>query len=215
MRVGIVGSGMVGTTVGTRLMQLGHKVLLGTRDAASPTATEWAATSGGTVGTYPEAVKHGELIINATAGTSSVAALRQADPDDLVHKVVIDIANPLDFSNGFPPSLNPVNTDSLGEQLQAAFPQARIVKTLNTVLASIMIDPRSLPGRHDIFLAGNDEEAKDTARELLIEFGWPVEDIIDLGGIRAARGTEMFMALWLGLDAALGTGNFNIRVVRP
>jgi predicted dinucleotide-binding enzyme len=214
MRIGILGTGMVGTIVGTRLMELGHKVVLGARDAANPVAAEWAATTGGLAGTFGDAAKHGEVLVNATAGVGSVAALRQADSIDLMGKVIIDIANPLDFSDGFPPSLNPVNTDSLGEQIQAAFPQARVVKTLNTVLAHVMVAPESLAGRHDVFVAGNDDAAKDMARRLLIEFGWPTEDIIDLGGIRAARGTEMYMALWLALDGALGTGNFNIRVVR-
>jgi predicted dinucleotide-binding enzyme len=214
MRIGILGTGMVGTIVGTRLTELGHKVLMGARDVANPVAAKWAATNGGLAGTFRDAAKHGEVLINATLGAGSVAALRQADPIHLMGKVVIDISNPLDFSDGFPPSLNPVNTDSLGERLQATFPQARIVKTLNTVLAHVMVDPASLAGPHDVFVAGNDGAAKDMVRRLLIELGWPAEDIIDLGGIRAARGTEMYMALWLALDSALGTGNFNIRVVR-
>lgn len=214
MRIGLLGTGMVGQAVGTRLARLGHQVLMGARDVTNPAAARWASDTGAVAGTFAEAGKHGEILVNATLGAGSVAALRSVDSTDLMGKVVIDVANPLDFSAGFPPSLDPVNTSSLGEQLQAAFPQARIVKTLNTVLASVMVDPSSLPGRHTMFVAGDDEAAKDVARGLLAEFGWPADDVIDLGGIRAARGMEMYMALWLALDGALGTGNFNIQVVR-
>lgn len=212
-KIGILGTGMVGKALGSRLVDLGHDVLMGARQPGNSAAAQWAKDSGGAAGTFQEAAAHGELLINATAGAGSEAALRQAGADRLDGKVVLDTANPLDFSAGFPPSLNPVNTDSLGERLQAAFPGARIVKTLNTVLASVMVDPAALPEPHDVFIAGEDPAAKAVARALLTTFGWPPAHILDLGGIRASRGTEMYMALWLALDGAFQTGNFNIRVV--
>jgi predicted dinucleotide-binding enzyme len=212
-KIGILGTGMVGKALGSRLVDLGHEVVMGARQPDNAVAAQWAKDSGGAAGTFEDAAAHGEVLFNATAGAGSEAALRQAGAERLEGKVVLDTANPLDFSGGFPPSLNPVNTDSLGERLQAAFPGARIVKTLNTVLASVMVDPGSLPEPHDAFLAGEDADAKDVARGLLTGFGWPTEHIIDLGGIRASRGTEMYMALWLSLDGAFRTGNFNIRVV--
>lgn len=215
MRIGILGTGMVGKALGTRFTELGHDVLMGGRDAANPAAAEWAAaTPGGRTGTFADAAAHGELVVNATAGHASLAALRVAGADRLDGKVLLDTANPLDFSRGYPPSLNPVNTDSLGEQIQAAFPGVRVVKSLNTVLAAVMVDPGVLPGRHDVFVAGEDAEAKQVVGKLLGDLGWGPDQVLDLGGIRAARGTEMYMALWISLDGALATGHFNIRVVR-
>ena len=213
-RIGILGTGMVGCALGTRLADLGHEVVMGSREAGHPGAEKWAAEAGGRAGTFADAAAHGELLVNATAGVGSLAALRLAGADRLGGKVVLDTSNPLDFTDGFPPSLRPVNTDSLGETLQRAFPRARFVKTLNTVLAGVMVDPGRLPEPHDVFVAGEDEDAKEVARDLLTQLGWPRAHIIDLGGIRASRGTEMYMALWLALDGTFQSGNFNIRVVR-
>lgn len=213
-RIGILGTGMVGRALGTRLAGLGHEVVMGSREAGHKWAARWAAETGGRAGTFADAADHGEVLINATAGAGSLAALHLAGADRLGDKVVLDTSNPLDFTDGFPPSLRPVNTDSLGETLQRAFPRARFVKTLNTVLASVMVDPGSLSEPHDVFVAGEDEDAKETARGLLTQLGWPREHIIDLGGIRSARGVEMYMTLWLALDDTFRSGNFNIRVVR-
>ena len=140
--------------------------------------------------------------------------LELAGEDDLAGKVLLDVANPLDFSTGRPPSLFVSNTDSLGEQIQGRFPQARVVKALNTMNCEVMVDPGKLPGEHDVFLCGEDEAAKQQVTELLQSFGWPAERIRDLGGISSARGTEMYLALWLRLWGAVGTGYFNIAVVR-
>lgn len=213
-KIGILGTGMVGRAVGTRLVGLGHDVFMGARQPGNTVAAKWAQAAAGRAGTFEEAAAHGEVLVNATAGAGSLAAMRQAGAAGLDGKVVLDTSNPLDFVNGFPPSLNPVNTDSLGEQLQVAFPRARFVKTLNTVIASVMVDPGALPEPHDVFVAGEDEDAKEVARGLLVELGWQREHIIDLGGIRASRGTEMYMALWLAMDSAFQSGDFNIRVVR-
>ena len=213
-RIGILGTGMVGRALGTAFAGLGHDVVMGSRTAGHPGAAQWAQETGGRAGCFADAAGHGEVLVNATAGAGSLAALEQAGEAALAGKVVLDTANPLDFGDGFPPSLRPVNTDSLGEQLQRAFPAARFVKTLNTVLAPIMVDPGQLPEPHDVFVAGEDEEAKEVARGLLVQLGWPREHVIDLGGIRQSRGTEMYMALWLALDGSFGSGHFNIRVVR-
>jgi predicted dinucleotide-binding enzyme len=213
MRIGVFGSGMVGQTVGKKLAELGHDVKLGTREAGK--LAEWLGQVEGkaSVGSYAETAAHGEILINATAGTSSLAALELAGADNLGAKILIDIANPLDFSQGMPPSLTVVNTDSLGEQIQRAYPSLRVVKTLNTMNAYLMVDPRQLAdGDHDIFVSGNDAAAKAEVSELLREFGW--SRIIDLGDITTARGTEMILPLWVRLYGALDTPMFNFKVVR-
>ena len=213
MRIGVFGSGMVGQTVGKKLAELGHDVMLGTRDAGK--LAEWQGQVGGqgNVGSYAETAAHGDILINATAGTGSLAALELAGADNLGTKILIDIANPLDFSQGFPPSLTIVNTDSLGEQIQRTYPSLRVVKTLNTMNAYLMVDPRQLAdGDHDIFVSGNDAAAKAEVSELLREFGW--SRIIDLGDITTARGTEMILPLWVRLYGALDTPMFNFKVVR-
>lgn len=152
--------------------------------------------------------------MNATNGAGSIAMLESAGEENLAGKVLIDVANPLDFSQGMPPSLFVSNTDSLGEQLQRRFPEARVVKALNTMSCEVMVDPAKVPGEHGVFVCGEDEGAKRQVSELLESFGWPVERIRDLGGISSARGTEMYLPLWLRLWGALGTGYFNIAVVQ-
>src|SRR5215208_5002873 len=163
---------------------------------------------------FEEAAAHGELIVNATNGEHSLAALAQAGNDNLRGKVLVDVTNPLDFSRGRPPTLSVCNDDSLGEQIQRAHPEARVVKTLNTVNANVMVDPSLVPGDHDIFVSGNDQGAKDEVVALLESFGWLREHILDLGDITTARGPEMYLPLWLRLFGAAGVPNFNIRVVR-
>jgi hypothetical protein len=164
-------------------------------------------------GTLAEAAAHGEIIVNATSGSGSIAALEAAGENNLDGKVVIDIANPLDFSKGMPPTLSICNTDSLGEQIQRRFPKAKVVKTLNTVNASVMVAPAQVAGgNHTVFVSGNDAGAKQAVTNLLKSFGW--KDIIDLGDITSARATEMVLPLWLRLWGALGSAMFNIRIVR-
>jgi 8-hydroxy-5-deazaflavin:NADPH oxidoreductase len=226
MKIGILGTGMVGRALAGRLAGLGHDVVVGTRDVDQTLAraepdgmgnapyAEWRKDNP-EVRLVPlaEAGAHGELIVNATAGTGSLPALETTGAANLSGKVLLDVANPLDFSHGFPPILSVVNTDSLGEQIQSAFPDTHVVKTLNTMNAYVMIEPSRVPGRHSVFLAGEEAQAKETVKGLLGEFGWPEEAILDLGGIRAARGTEMYLPLWLSLLGVLGTGDFNIQVV--
>jgi hypothetical protein len=178
--------------------------------------SEWVAKVGkkGRLGTFVEAAAHGEVVINATAGTGSLEALALAGARNLDGKILIDIANPLDFSKGMPPSLTVCNTDSLGEQIQKAFPGAKVVKTLNTTNAYVMVDPSQVAGgNHDIFVSGNDAEAKKRVTSLLKEwFGW--KSVIDLGDITTARGTEMILPIWVRLWGALGTPMFNFKIAR-
>ncbi|MDT0323553.1 NADPH-dependent F420 reductase, partial [Streptomyces millisiae] len=180
-----------------------------------PPYAEWQrANQGVRLLPFPEAGAHGELVLNATAGVNSLAALDAVGAANLAGKVLLDLALPLDLSQGMPPKLTLANTDSLGEQIQRAFPDARVVKTLNTVFFEVMIEPGRVPGRHNVFVAGEDADAKETVKGLLREFGWPEDVIIDLGGIRTARGTEMYMPLYFMLWETLGTFDFNISVTR-
>lgn len=216
MRIGVLGTGMVGRTIATKLVALGHEVMMGSRTPDNETAAEWVASagSGGSQGTFADAAAFGELVFNCTAGTGSLEALEMAGAETLAGKTLVDVANPLDFSQGMPPHLFICNTDSLTEQIQRALPDARVVKTLNTVNHEVMVDPEKVPGEHDVFVCGNDETAKAEVVDLLRSFGWPAEHVVDLGDISAARGTEAYLLLWLRLRGALQTGHFNIKVVR-
>lgn len=216
MRFGVLGTGHVGRTLGARLVQLGHEVAMGSRRRGNEAAVTWARTAGPSSreGTFAEAAGFGEVVVNATAGVASLEALRAAGEENLDGKVLIEVANGLDFSRGFPPQLAVCNTDSLGEQIQRAFPRARVVKTLNTVNADVMVEPALIPGSHTIFLSGDDAAAKQQVAALLRSFGWSAADILDLGGIATARGPEMLLALWLRVFGALGTGHFNFHLVR-
>ena len=202
MEIGVLGTGVVGRTIAATLVELDHDVLVGSRTAKDDAVT------------FADAAAHGELVFNCTAGDSSLEALRMAEADNLADKILVDVANPLDFSRGMPPILAVCNADSLGEEIQRLFPRSKVVKALNTVTCNVMVNPSLLPGEHDVFVCGNDKGAKDEVRELLQSFGWPAERIIDLGDITAARGTEMYLPLWLRLAGVAGSPNFNIRVVR-
>jgi predicted dinucleotide-binding enzyme len=216
MRIGVLGTGMVGGAIGGRLVALGHEVKMGSRGAGNEKATAWAQAAGSAAsqGTFAEAAEFGELVFNCTSGAHSLAALEQAGTDNLAGKVLIDVANPLDFSAGTPPTLTVCNTDSLGEQIQRAFPGSKVVKALNTMNCEVMVDPAKVPGEHDVFVCGDDADAKRQVAELLQSFGWPAGRIVDLGAIASARGTEMYLPLWLRLWGAVGTGYFNVGVVR-
>ena len=162
--------------------------------------------------TFGDAAAHGEMVVNATAGAVSLEALEQAGEENVNGKILIDISNPLDFSKGMPPTLWVSNTDSLGEQIQRRFPEARVVKTLHTMNAYLMVDPTQLADAdHTVFVCGDDAKAKSTVTELLRSFGWT--DIIDLGDITTARGTEM-LPVWLRLFGALQKPIFNFKIVR-
>jgi predicted dinucleotide-binding enzyme len=214
MRVAVLGTGIVGRTLASALLSSGHEVRLGSRTAGNEAAVAWAEQIGGPAseGTFADAAGFGEIVINATAGAGSLEALEMAGSEQLAGKVLIDVANPLDTSRGMPPTLTVCNDDSLGEQIQRALPDVRVVKTLNTVTAAVMVDPTLVEGSHTIFVAGDDASAKRQAGELLREFGWPADSILDLGDITAARGMEMYLALWLRLWGAAGTPVLNVEV---
>ncbi|MGZ3242120.1 MAG: NADPH-dependent F420 reductase, partial [Burkholderiaceae bacterium] len=178
---------------------------------------EWVKSVGGkgTYGTFADAAKFGEIIINVTAGGVSLQALKAAGADNLKGKVLIDIANPLDFSQGMPPTLSVVNTDSLAEQIQRAFPEAKVVKTLNTLNCQLMVNPNAVAnGDHNIFISGNDAQAKAQVLEILAQFGWKKQNVIDLGDITTARGTEQLLPIWIRLWGTLGSPDFNFKIVR-
>jgi predicted dinucleotide-binding enzyme len=206
---------MVGQAIASKLVSLGHEVTMGSRDANNEKAKAWAEKTHARIGTFADAARFGELLVNATSGTASLEALQAAGTENLAGKVLIDIANPIDGSSGMPPSLSVANKDSLGEQVQRAFPASRVVKTLNTMNADVMVNPQLVPGNHNVFVSGNDAQAKAQVTQLLESFGWPTANILDLGDISSARGTEMYLALWLRLWGKVGTGHFNISVVKP
>jgi predicted dinucleotide-binding enzyme len=216
MKIAVLGTGMVGNTIGTKLVELGHDVKMGARAATNEKAAAWAKGAGAKAshGTFGDAAAFGELVFNCTSGTGALAALGQAGEKNLAGKVLVDISNPLDFSKGMPPVLSVCNDSSLGEQIQKAFPQTKVVKTLNTVNSGLMINAGKLKGAdHTMFLCGNDGAAKGKVREILTSwFGW--QDVLDLGDITMARGTEMYLPLWLRMYGALKTADFNVKVVR-
>ncbi len=226
MNIGILGSGIVAKTIAGKLDELGHTVKLGTRDIQATLARSEPDMAGGpplrtwleshpkvTLVTQDEAAAHGDIVISALSGQGAVAGL-SAVANQIGTKILIDISNPLDFSQGMPPSLTVANTDSLGEQIQRALPEARVVKTLNTVNAFLMVDPSLLAGGdHSMLICGNDAEAKTEVTRILTEwFGW--KDVVDVGDLTNARGTEMYVVLWARLFGALGNPMFNIKVVR-
>jgi predicted dinucleotide-binding enzyme len=216
MRIAVLGTGNVGKTIGSRLVELGHEVTMGSRSADHEGANEWAASAGDNagVGTFADAASWGEIVFNCTSGAHTLDALGLAGADNLNGKVIVDVANPLDFSEGFPPSLSVKDTDSLAEQVQRAYPDARVVKTLNTMNCGIMVDPSKLDGGdHVVFVSGNDDAAKADVTALLRDFGWTADQIIDLGDISTARGTEMFLPLWLRIMRSRGNADFNIAIV--
>ena len=216
MRIGVLGTGAVGRAIATRMLQLGHQVTMGSRSAASEPLAEWLAEAGEEAkgGTFAEAAAAAELVFNCTAGTASLAALEAAGTENLAGKTLVDVANPLDFSAGFPPTLSVCNETSLGEQIQAAFPETHVVKSLNTVNAAVMVDPGRVRGEHVVFVCGEDEGAKAQVRALLGAIGWPPDAVLDLGDLSAARGTEMYLPLWLRLYGRLETPDFNIAIAR-
>jgi 8-hydroxy-5-deazaflavin:NADPH oxidoreductase len=226
MKIAVLGTGMVGQALAGRLAELGHEVTVGTRDIdatmvrsepdamGNPAYRVWAHGHPQVrLATFADAAAGAELIVNATSGAASIPALTAAGRDHLAGKVLLDIANPLDFSKGFPPTLLVKDTDSLAEQIQREFPELKVVKTLNTMTAHLMVDPRRLAnGDHSAFVSGNDADAKKTVIGLLESFGHT--DVIDLGDITTARGTEMVLSVWVRLMGALNTPYFNFKIVR-
>jgi len=225
MHIAVLGTGMVGRAIAGRLYELGHQVAIGTRDPqatlartdsdpmGNPPFSIWAGGHPGVrLSTFAEAAAGAELVVNATNGAASLDVLGLAGEATLAGKVLVDVSNPLDSSHGMPPTLFVKDTDSLGEQVQRTFPAARVVKTLNTLNADLMVHPNTLPEPTTVFVSGDDTEAKVVVTGLLHSFGHT--DVIDLGGIETARGPELWLPLWLRLMGALGTAAFNLRIVR-
>jgi predicted dinucleotide-binding enzyme len=215
MKIAIFGTGMVGNAIGTKLAQLGHEVKMGSRTVDNAKAAAWVKATGAKAsqGTYADAAAFGELAFNCTPGAVTMAALEAAGKQHLAGKILVDVSNPLDFSKGRPPTLTVCNTDSTAEQIQRAFPDTKVVKTLNTTNCNLMVDASLIKGDHDMFVSGNDAGAKGKVTEILEGwFGW--KNVIDLGDITAARGQEMFVILWVRLYGALQSPMFNIHVAR-
>ena len=226
MKTAVFGTGIVGQVIANRLAGLGHAVTIGTRDVSktlartdkgpygNPPFSEWhQQNSLVQVKTYAEAAAASEIIFNCTQGQGSIEAFKLAGERNIKGKIIVDISNPLDFSKGFPPSLSIVNTDSLGETIQRTFPETNVVKTLNTMNCYLMVNPSALPGDHTVFMSGNDAAAKSSVLEILKSFGWKESNVIDLGDITTARGTEQLLQIWVRLYSKLQNGMFNFNVV--
>lgn len=227
MKTAVFGTGIVGQVIASRLADLGHSVVIGTRSPdetlsrmskdgnGNPPFREWYEQHKSRINlsTYAEAASASDLIINCTKGQSTIAALQTAGSPNLEGKILIDVANPLDFSKGVPPTLSPGNTDSLGELIQRTFPEVKVVKTLNTMNCYLMVNPALLQEDHSVFISGNDAAAKDTVKNLLETFGWKAHNIIDLGDISSARGTEQLLPIWIRLYGMLNSPMFNFKVV--
>lgn len=226
MKVGILGSGTVGRTLAEGFLRIGDDPMIGTRDVGAlmartepdrPGAVPFSTWHGEhpeiAVGSFPDAGRHGGILVNSTAGAASVDALRAAGAAEMDGTVVIDTSNPLDFSGGFPPSLFVSNTDSLAETIQREFPGIRVVKAWNTVTAALMTNPKVVAdGDHSLPICGHDALAKASVTELLARFGWT--DVIDLGDLTAARAMEAYLPIWLRFMQAVETPLFNTKVVR-
>jgi predicted dinucleotide-binding enzyme len=212
MKMGILGSGMVAQGLSARLAELGHDVMIGTR--AAEKLSGWQSSNQKVViGSFAETAAHAEMVFNATNGAASLNALSLAGAGNLAGKILVDVSNPLDFSNGFPPSLTVFGTDSLAEQIQRTFPATRVVKTLNTVSARVMTHPLEVAnGDHHIFVSSDDLDAKMQVTDLLRSFGWI--HIFDLGDLSTARGTEAYLLLWVRLYGSMNTGMINVKIMK-
>ena len=213
MRIAVLGTGAVGRTLARAFSDLGHDVVVGTRDPDETARREEWAGSRIPLEPLETVATEAELVVNATNGTASLEVLQSVGADNLAGKVLLDVANPLDFSQGFPPTLTVKDTDSLAEQIQRAHPEAHVVKSLNTVNAAVMVNPGSVgDGDTTVFVAGDDASARAVVKELLVALGW--RDVIELDGLDNARGLEMWLPLWVRLMGTLGTPMFNLRIVR-
>lgn len=227
MKIGVLGTGIVGQTLSTALAAKGYEVMIGTRDVAKTLSSSEPNAMGRPgfavwhqnhpqirVGTFAEAAAFGEVLVNATSGSVSLAALELAGAANLAGKILMDIANDLDFSQGMPPTTRTTDQpgSSVGERIQAAFPELRVVKTLNTMNAFVMVNPSLVAGDSTVFVNGNDAEAKRVVRGILESLGW--KDIFDLGNITASRAVELLLPIWLRAWGVIGNTPFNFKIVR-
>lgn len=217
MKIAVLGTGSVGATIAARLIELGHSVIIGSREKTNEKALAIVNNLGAKCSnsTFNSACSEAEVIFNCTAGKAWEQVFGSIDEKNLNNKLLLDVSNPLDFSNGMPPTLTVCNTSSIGELLQAKFPNAHVVKTLNTMWSGLMVNPNQLNnGDHSVFMSGNSEEAKQSVSSILQSFGWKQENIINLGDITSARGTEMYLPLWLRLYGVEKSSKINIKLVR-
>ena len=226
MKIAVLGTGMVGQALAGRFAELGHEVAVGTRDVqatlartepdamGNPPLAVWARSHPDIrLATFAGATVDADVVVNATNGLASLDVLGAAGSDQLAGRVVLDVSNPMDLSRGFPPFLSVSNTDSLAEQIQRTFPDAKVVKSLNTMNADVMVHPELVGGGdHSVFVSGDDAAAKQVVTGLLHEMGHP--DVIDLGDVTTARGPEMMLPVWVRLMQALGTSRFQYKIVR-
>jgi predicted dinucleotide-binding enzyme len=214
-KIAILGTGNVGNVIGSKMIQLGYEVKMGSRTANNEKAVNWTKNNGAKAGngTFEEAAKFADIIFNCTSGQGTMDALKLAGAENLKGKIIIDLANTLDFSKGMPPTLTIVNKDSLGELIQRTYPEVKVVKTLNTMNCNLMMNPSLVAGDHNVFVSGNDDVAKLQVKKLLSSIGWKEHNIIDLGDISTARGTEQLLPIWLRLYGKMGHANFNFNVV--
>jgi 8-hydroxy-5-deazaflavin:NADPH oxidoreductase len=216
-KIAVLGTGMVGKAIGTKLIELGHEVMMGSRTQDNEKAREWKLRHHelASHGTFADAAAFGEIVFNCTKGMLTLEILASAGADNLAGKILVDVTNPLDFTRGFPPTLTVCNDNSLGEEIQKHFPETKVVKALNTMNCEIMVNPSLVNGGdHDVFICGNDSEAKATTSELLISFGWDTGHIVDLGDITNSRGTEQILPLWVRVMGTVGTPMFQFKIVK-
>jgi 8-hydroxy-5-deazaflavin:NADPH oxidoreductase len=220
MNIGVLGTGVVGETIATALAEKGHNVRMGSRSSSNEKAAAWVKKSNNhaTQGDFNDAAAFGEIVFVCLNGAHALDAVRSIDADSINGKIVIDVTNPLDFSKGMPPGLieGLNNSTSLGEEIQNTLPGAKVVKTFNTVTASVMVNPKLVNnGDHTLFICGNDADAKNKVKHFLVDsFGWKAENLLDLGGIQSARGTEAYVLFWVIMMQATGSPMFNIKVVK-
>ena len=227
MKITVLGTGSVGQTIANRLSGLGHEVVIGTRDVAESELRKTADTFGNpAIGawiesnpsvkllTFEQAAAFGEIVFNCTKGVYGIEALTLAGEKNLTGKIIVDISNPLDFSKGMPPTLTISNDNSLGEEIQKQFPNSKVVKALNTMWCGLMVNPAMINGGdHSTFVCGNDADAKALVKDFLKSFGWLEHNILDLGDITNARGTEMYLPLWVRIFGVTQNGAYNIKIV--
>jgi predicted dinucleotide-binding enzyme len=220
MNIGVLGTGVVGETIASALTAKGHNVRMGSRSANNEKAAAWVKKSNdhATQGDFNDAATFGEIVFLCLNGEYALDAVRSIDGDNVMHKIVVDLTNPLDFSKGMPPRLidGMSNSTSLGEQIQEALPGAHVVKALNTVTANLMVNPKLVSnGDHNLFVCGNNADAKNKVKHFLVDaFGWKPDNLIDLGGIQSARTTEAYVPFWVSMMQALGSPMFNVKVVK-
>jgi predicted dinucleotide-binding enzyme len=219
MKIGVLGTGVVGEAIATALISKGHNVMMGSRSAGNEKAKSWKKKAGehASEGTFNDAALHGELIFICLNGEYTLEAIIGVNAENLTNKIVVDITNPLDFTQGMPPRiLEDFRIESLGEQVQSAIPQAYVVKALNTINYNLMVDARKVAGgNHNIFICGNDPDAKNKVKHFLVDnFHWTPEGLVDLGDIKAARCTEAIVPFWVMVWQSLGTPLFNFKVVK-